>query len=130
MKYIIFFLLLFCFCKKPVEQKVYFLEPKNGAEVKSPVKFVMKAEGVEVSPAGEVKPNSGHHHILINTDSIPEGSMVPFVEKKTYHFGKAQTETEINLEKGEYEIELQFANGAHISYGPKLSSKIKIKVVE
>lgn len=130
MKKIIFLLILVSFCKKPTEQKVYFLEPKDGAELKSPVKFMMKAEGVEVAPAGEVKLNSGHHHILINTDSIPEGMMVPFVEKKTYHFGKAQTEAEINLEKGEYEVELQFANGAHISYGPKLSSKIKFKVVE
>lgn len=91
---------------------------------------MMQVEGMEVKPAGEIKENSGHHHILVNTDSISQGSMVPFVDKKTYHFGKGQTEAEITLEKGEYEIELQFANGAHISYGPKLSSKIKIKVIE
>ncbi len=130
MKKIIFLLLLLSFCQKSSEQKVYFSEPKDGAELKSPVKFIMKAEGVEVAPAGEVKPNSGHFHILVNMDPIPNGEMIPFVEKKTYHYGKAQTEAEINLEKGEYEIELQMGNGAHISYGPKLSSKIKIKVVE
>lgn len=117
-------------CTKKPTGKVYFTEPQNGAEVKSPVSFKMVVEGMEVVPAGEVLEGKGHHHILINEPPIPFGKPVPFIEKKTYHYGKGQTEAQIQLEPGEYDIVLQFANGAHVSYGEELSSKIHIKVAE
>ncbi len=116
-------------CEKKTNGKVFFVSPQNGEEVKSPVAFKMGVEGMEIQPAGEVKEGKGHHHIIINGDSISSGQPVPFVEKKTYHYGKGQTEASIELEPGEYDVTLQFANGAHISYGTELSSKIRIKVV-
>ncbi len=132
MKKIIILLLciLFSNCEKKLNGKVFFAEPLNGAEVKSPVKFKMVVEGFEVQPAGEILPAKGHHHIIVNGENYPEGTSVPFLEKKTFHFGKGQTEAEINLEPGDYTITLQFANGAHISYGKELSSTINIKVVQ
>jgi hypothetical protein len=117
-----------CAEKKPAG-KVFFISPQNGEEVKSPVNFKMGLEGMEVQPAGEVLPGKGHHHIIINGDSLAEGQTVPFIEKKTYHYGKGQTEANIELDPGEYDVTLQFANGAHVSYGPALSAKIRIKVI-
>ncbi|MBK8397116.1 MAG: DUF4399 domain-containing protein [Leptospiraceae bacterium] len=117
-----------CGTKNP-SGRVFFISPQTGEEVKSPVQFKMGVEGLEIQPAGEVVEGKGHHHIIINGETFPSGQAVPFIEKKTFHFGKGQTEASIDLEPGEYDIILQFANGAHVSYGPELSSKIRIKVI-
>jgi hypothetical protein len=53
----------------PEGAKVFFVEPKNGAEISGPVKVVMGVQGIEIAPAGTEKPNTGHHHILIDTDA-------------------------------------------------------------
>jgi hypothetical protein len=44
------------------------------------------------------------------------------------HFGKGQTETEVKLPPGKYKLTMQFANGAHQSYGAGLSKSINITV--
>ncbi len=108
---------------------VDFLSPKDGDKVKSPVKVKMLVNKLKVRPAGEDVDDkkSGHHHILINLDAIPEGQPIP-TDEKHLHFGKGQTETDVVLPPGEHTLTLQFADGAHRSYGPKLSKKIKITV--
>ena len=85
------------------------------------------ATGLKVEPAGDIVANSGHHHLLINLDSITAGESIPFTEKHM-HFGKAQTEAEVKLAPGNYTLTAQFANGAHQSYGKALSHSIKVTV--
>ncbi len=80
-----------------------------------------------VEPAGEIKPDAGHHHLLINLDSIPAGESIP-VNTWHMHFGKGQTEAEIKLPRGNYKLTMEFANGAHISYGPTMAASINITV--
>ncbi len=116
-------------CKKQAKQRVFFVAPANGAEVKSPVKIKMGVEGIKVKPAGEVVEGTGHHHIIINGDSIAAGTVIP-ADETHRHFGKGQTETELKLDPGENKLTLQFADGAHRSYGEKLSATITIKVTE
>ncbi len=70
-------------------------------------------KGMAVEPAGEIKANSGHHHLLINLGSIPAGETIP-VDDTHLHFGKAQTEAEIKLPPGNYKLTMQFANGAYL----------------
>jgi hypothetical protein len=89
------------------------------------VKFGIK--GMKVEPAGDVVSNSGHHHLLINLDSIAAGESIPFTEKHM-HFGKGQTEAEVKLAPGNYTLTAQFANGAHQSYGKTMSHSIKVTV--
>lgn len=110
---------------------VDFLSPKNGDKVKNPVTVKMNVNGLKVRPAGEDPndKNSGHHHLLIDMDSIPEGQPIPSDEKHL-HYGKAQTETTVKLPAGEHKLTLQFADGAHRSYGPKMSKTIKVIVTE
>ena len=50
--------------------------------------------------------------------------MVPF-DDNHMHFGKGQTQTELSLPAGKYKLTMQFANGAHQSYGTKLSKSIE-----
>jgi hypothetical protein len=108
-------------------QSVDFIEPKDGAVLSSPFKVAFAVSGMEVAPAGELKPNAGHHHLLINAEGIPEGAAIPFDDAHK-HFGKGQTETEVTLPPGKYKLTMQFANGAHQSYGPKLSKTIEVTV--
>ena len=117
-----------CAQMQPVPaQSVWFVEPKDGATVTSPFKVVFGVKGMAVEPAGEIKPNSGHHHLLINLGPIPAGEVIP-VDDAHLHFGKAQTEAEIKLPPGNYKLTMQFANGAHISYGPAMAASINLTV--
>jgi Domain of unknown function (DUF4399) len=108
-------------------QSVSILEPANGATVGTTFKVKFGVKGMKVEPAGDVVANSGHHHLLINLDSIASGESIPFTEKHM-HFGKAQTEAEIKLAPGNYTLTAQFANGAHQSYGKAMSQSIKVTV--
>lgn len=109
--------------------KVFFVEPKDGATVKSPLKVVFGAEGVAVVPAGEMKPDSGHHHIIIDGGVIAAGTAVP-KDDKHIHFGGGQTETELELKPGEHKLTMQFADFAHRSYGEGYAAEITVTVEE
>lgn len=112
----------------PKEKKgVYFKSPEDGATVSSPVFIQMGASGIEVKAAGEVIEGTGHHHILINQTSWPEGDIIPQSDT-TLHFGKGQTDASIELEPGTYTLSLQFANGVHQSMGEDWASSISITV--
>ncbi|NBQ82571.1 MAG: DUF4399 domain-containing protein [Betaproteobacteria bacterium] len=108
-------------------QSVDFVAPKDNAVVTSPFKVVFAVTGMQVVPAGELKPNTGHHHLLINADSLPSGTPIPF-DDTHIHFGKGQTEAEVKLPPGKYKLTMQFANGAHQSYGPQLAKSINVIV--
>ena len=49
---------------------------------------------MEVKPAGEIVPGTGHHHIIVNGDAIAEGGVVP-KDTQHIHYGKGETETEL-----------------------------------
>jgi Domain of unknown function (DUF4399) len=116
-----------CGKKETPKGKVFFSEPKDGAEINGPVKVVMVVEGMKVQPAGEVVEGTGHHHILINRDFFPPGQVIP-TDDTHRHFGKGDTEAVLDLPPGDYKLTLQFADGLHRSYGKELSATINIKV--
>ncbi|MEL6349341.1 MAG: DUF4399 domain-containing protein, partial [Myxococcota bacterium] len=93
----------------------------------SPVKVKMGVEGMTVQPAGELKEGTGHHHIIIDKGGIAEGQAVP-ADEQHIHYGKGQTETELELTPGKHSLTLQFANGLHQSYGEVMASTITITV--
>ncbi|MEP2026464.1 MAG: DUF4399 domain-containing protein [Reichenbachiella sp.] len=106
---------------------VFFKHPTDGATVPSPVYIEMGVSGMQIEPAGAVKEGFGHHHILINQSSWPEGTVIPMSDS-TIHYGKGQTDTTIELEPGEYTLSLQFADGVHSSYGEKMAASITVVV--
>ena len=108
-------------------QAVMLLEPADGATVSSPFKVRFGIKGMTVAEAGDILPNSGHHHLLINQAPIAKGESVPFSDQHL-HFGKGQTEAEVKLAPGVYRLTAQFANGAHQSYGAPMSRTITVTV--
>ncbi|MEM7533512.1 MAG: DUF4399 domain-containing protein [Chloroflexota bacterium] len=112
------------------DQSVGFVMPADGAVVPETFDVQMTAAGLFVDPAGDIVENSGHFHILVNTDFIPAGEVIPNDEQHL-HFGGAQTMTTLTLEPGEYTLRLQLANGAHIALdGEQYRAEIQISVGE
>ena len=109
-------------------KRVFFVEPKDGAEVVSPVKVVMGVEGMTIKPSGGVVAGTGHHHVLINKGPMRRGKVIP-TDRVHVHFGKGQTEATLKLAPGEYTLTMQFADGLHRSYGKELAHTIQIKVL-
>ena len=108
--------------------RVYFIEPKDGATVTSPVHVQMGAENFTVEPAGEVKAGAGHLHIMVDTDCMPVGQVIP-KDETHLHYGKAQTEADLELTPGAHRLCLQAADGAHTALaGESLTQVINITV--
>lgn len=114
----------------PNNAKLFFVNITDGQIVTSPLKIEMGVEAMAVDTAnGKIKPASGHHHILVDVDSIPTGTIVPPTDSlHHYHFGKAQTSGEIKLTPGKHTIALQFADALHRSYGSRLNTRITVEV--
>lgn len=108
---------------------VYFENLKDGQTVTSPVKVKFGIKGMKLRPAGEDANDkkSGHHHLIIDAGPVADGHVIP-ADDKHLHFGKAQTETEVTLTPGDHALTLQLADGAHRSYGEKMSATIRVKV--
>ncbi|MFC5472522.1 DUF4399 domain-containing protein [Paraherbaspirillum soli] len=106
---------------------VSFIEPADGAVVSSPFTVKFGISGMAVKPAGDMTPDTGHHHLLINLDSVPAGQIIP-KDTQHLHFGNGQTETTVTLPPGKYQLTMQFGNGMHQSYGPELSKTINVTV--
>jgi len=121
------FALTLCLSGTVFAQSVDFVEPKNGATVTATFKVKFAVDGMSVASAGEVTPGTGHHHLLIDTPDIEENVAIP-MDDKHRHFGKGQTETEITLAPGKHKLTMQFADGAHRSYGAKFRKTIEIEV--
>jgi Domain of unknown function (DUF4399) len=109
---------------------VYIISPKDGAKVHGPVTVLFGLKGMGIAPAGIKFDNTGHHHLLIDTDikDVKLDEAMPATDK-IVHFGKGQTETTLNLSPGKHTLELVFADYTHRSFDPPLhSAKISITV--
>ena len=108
----------------PVGAKVFIISPKDGATVSSPVTVKFGVKGMAVVPAGTKQDNSGHHHLLIDTDVPSDLSQpLPSIPDKVVHFGKGQTETSVTLSPGKHTLQLVFADANHIPHNPAVISK-------
>ena len=114
--------------KKEMKKGVWFIEPKDGAQVKSPVKVVMGLKGMKIKPSGGVVKGTGHHHIIINGGSMRKGKVIP-TDAMHPHYGKGQTEASLKLAPGDYKLTMQFADGLHRSFGKRWAATISIKVL-
>jgi hypothetical protein len=56
----------------PAGAAVYFINLKDGDTVTSPFKVQFGLTGMGIAPAGSQTPNTGHHHLLIDTQLSPE----------------------------------------------------------
>ena len=108
----------------PAGAEVYFIAPQNGAKLHSPVTIKFGLKGMGIAPAGIKFDNTGHHHLLVDTDlsEVKLDAPMPATDK-IVHFGKGQTETTLTLPPGKHTLQLVFADYLHQSFDPPLTSK-------
>jgi len=108
----------------PAGAEVYFIAPQNGAKLHSPVTIKFGLKGMGIAPAGIKFDNTGHHHLLVDTElsELKLDAPMPATDK-IVHFGKGQTETTLTLSPGKHTLQLVFADYLHQSFDPPLTSK-------
>jgi hypothetical protein len=115
----------------PAGAEVYIIAPKNGAHVHSPLLVQFGLKGMGIAPAGIKFDNTGHHHLLIDTDAPADLAAPLPATDKIVHFGKGQTETSLTLAPGRHTLQLLLADQNHIPHSPPLlSRKITITVLK
>ena len=114
----------------PKGAKVMIVFPRDGKTVKGPVRVAFGLRGMGVCPAGLVlpdgktpMPNTGHHHLLVDTEKLPAMNLPLVASEKLLHFGGGQTETTLDLPPGKHTLQLVFADFAHIPHDPPVVSK-------
>jgi hypothetical protein len=107
----------------PAGAKVYFIEPKDGAEISGPVTVKMGLAGMGVAPAGVEKKDTGHHHILVDQKLADPMAPMP-ADDKHRHFGAGQTETVLTLPPGKHTLQLVLGDHNHIPHNPLVASDV------
>src|SRR5579884_3213417 len=101
--------------KKP---RVFFIEPKNGATVTSPVHMKFGSEGIKIDavPPGDVttaRPGVGHYHVGIDQDCLPPGKNIVKGTPSWVHFGDGKSEFDSQLTPGKHKLALQLGDDLH-----------------
>lgn len=108
----------------PPGAKVYIINIQDGATVKSPFLVQFGMSGMGVAPAGVEKPNTGHHHLVIDATLTEEEMQAPVtVDEKHVHFGAGQTEAMVTLPPGKHTLQLVLGDWSHIPHKPAVMSK-------
>ena len=113
----------------PPNASVYIISPKDGDTVTNPFRVQFGLSGMGVAPAGVDRPNTGHHHLLIDVNE-PLDPNEPIPQDKTHlHFGAGQTEARIELPPGKHTLQLVLGDAKHYPFNPPvISNKITIMV--
>ena len=124
-----FFLLLFSISLHSIELTpspsnafVYFLSPADEESISGKVKVRFGLENFGVAPAGIQIENTGHHHLIIDAD-LPSLNLPIPADDNYVHFGKGQTEVELELSKGTHTLQLLLGDFRHIPHDPPIYSK-------
>lgn len=115
----------------PEGASVYFVTPADGETV--PTTFTLKfgLRSMGVAPAGTDVANTGHHHLLIDLEEMPDLTLPLPSSGQIVHFGGGQTETTITLEPGKHRLRLLLGNHLHVPHTPPVMSPwIEISVTE
>ena len=109
----------------PPNAVVYIISPKDGDTVTSPFKVQFGLSGMGVAPAGVDKPNTGHHHLIVDATLSPDELKEPIAsDAKHIHFGGGQTETMVTLPPGRHTLQLVLGDWSHIPFNPPIMSPV------
>ena len=123
-------ILLILFSINVFSEKVYFINLKDGDELKSPFLIQFGLSGKGIPPPEIYIDNTGHHHLLINVHEVNYSMPIPS-SKQHLHFGLGQTETILSLPPGKHKLQLILGDKYHVPHDPPLVSEIiEVNVIE
>jgi hypothetical protein len=113
--------------------RVFFVEPKANATVKSPahLKFGVENYKVAAVPDGTVekaRPGVGHFHVGIDVPCVGNGKTIVKGTPSWVHFGKGDSEIDMQLTAGKHTLALQMADDLHNAI-KGMCSTISVNVV-
>lgn len=109
---------------------LYIGWPNNGQVISAgkPFRVWFGLRNMGIAPKGVKFPNTGHHHLLIDTDLPPMDQEIPS-DRNHLHFGAGETETMLELPPGKHTLQLLMGDDLHVPHKPPvLSKKITITV--
>jgi hypothetical protein len=113
----------------PAGAHAYIGYPNDGQVVPAnkPFRVWFGLRFMGVAPKGVKYPNTGHHHLLVDTDLPPMDQEIPS-DRNHLHFGAGETETMIQLPPGKHTLQLLMGDDMHVPHNPPVYSK-KITVI-
>jgi len=113
----------------PAADGVYFITPRGGDTVTSPVTVRFGLNGSGVAPAGVNQANTGHHHLLVDATSLPPMKAPIPADEHHIHFGGGQTQAVVDLKPGQHTLQLMLGDHLHVPLGqPWISEQITVTV--
>jgi hypothetical protein len=108
----------------PPGSYLYIGWPNDGEVLgRKPFRVWFGLRNMGVAPAGIAFPNTGHHHLLVDVDGLPEVDEPIPNDKNHLHFGIGQTETTIELPPGKHTLQLIMGDQGHVPHDPVVVSK-------
>lgn len=103
---------------------LYIGWPNDGEVIKSgkPFRVWFGLRNMGVAPKDVKFPNTGHHHLLIDTDLPPPGEVIPN-DRNHLHFGAGETEALVELPPGKHTLQLLMGDDKHYPHNPPIYSK-------
>jgi hypothetical protein len=104
---------------------LYIGYPQDGAVVTAskPFRVWFGLRNMGVAPKGVKYPNTGHHHLLIDTALPPDDQEIPN-DRNHLHFGAGETEAMIELPPGRHTLQLLMGDDRHVPHKPPVRSKL------
>ena len=120
---------------KPANASLYIGWPNNGEVVAAgkPFRVWFGLRNMGVAPKDVKFPNTGHHHLLVDTDLPPSDQVIPS-DRNHLHFGAGETEAMVELPPGKHTLQLLMGDDKHFPHNPPVYSKkitvtVKYKIV-
>jgi len=109
----------------PANAVLYIGWPNNGQVVSAgkPMRVWFGLRNMGVAPKDVKFPNTGHHHLLIDTELPPLDQVIPS-DRNHLHFGAGETETMLELPPGKHTLQLLMGDDKHIPHNPAVYSKM------
>jgi len=107
----------------PQGAEVYIISPSDGATAGQDVTVRFGLQGMGVAPAGVAKEHTGHHHLLVDVDTLPAAGQPIPADAQHLHFGGGQTQTTLKLAPGTHTLQLELGDQNHVPFAPALVSK-------
>lgn len=112
----------------PSDAYLYIIWPRNGERIQGTFWCRFGLRNMGVTRAGDAVPNLGHHHLLVDVDTLPLAGVPIPADKNHLHFGAGQTEARLELAPGPHTLQLVFGDAVHIPFEPMVASQ-KIHII-
>lgn len=107
----------------PENAETFIIWPPDGAVITGGKFWVrMGLRNMGICPKGIKLPNTGHHHLLIDTELPPLGQVIPS-DRNHLHFGAGETEARIELPPGKHTLQLLLGDHDHVPHEPPVHSR-------